>query len=695
MSFSLNKSKKKEISENFWKFEHIIGKEFTLIALDCLIRESIENERNILNYLRKLLEKSGISSYVIVSSITKLDPTELKKLGLTEYYIKYDSNWYENIVIPYREKGYIVENTIAFGSTFYQIIKTGTDLTVMDMYYPFLENYIYIGHGFENDLGMFDHIKVKDMFIWPQFSIEDIFIPGNHLGSSQIELGSWKMNFMISVFKKIHNHEYRLPLNMKPCYLHEVSGYENLKEFFKSHMNYKSVAFDTETSGFDFMNDYIRSIQFAFDEENGYFIEWNELKENPDLIKLMSDMLLSIPNRITQNGKFDIKFLWQNGISEDVDVTEDAMEAAHVLCSSRKKGLKTQTYYYTPYGGYDYQLDHYISIQKKINHVSDMSYATLPKKVLFPYATMDPIMTFRTYTATVNALNEFNERFPTEKPISHTGGHAYTPYEWYKNYVMELYKVICHMEYEGIYFDEEVMNKHKHILEEWQEEDKVKLRQIFKDEYHINVPDDFNFSSQLQLGKLLKEAGWKCYGIAANGESYKTDDAAFTEWQRDNMKGVSELIHLRQSVNGIRTYIGSEEKSVDQKKGIIKEEKTGWLQFMKKHSDGTNRIHCNFGVCLNETFRCRSSEPNFQNIPTRGKIAPLVKQCLTVPPADMYYITGESGKTYEVAEVEYVHVKDHPSGQKYIEVRFLTENDTIDETEPVVLDFENGSKMVS
>lgn len=695
MSFSLNKSKKKEVTENFWKFEHILGKEFTVVVLDCLIRESIEKEKNILNYLCKLLEKSGINSYVIVSAITKLDPVELKKLGLTGYYIKYDSDWYENVVIPYREKGYIAENTIAFGATFYQIIKSGTDLTAMDMYYPYLENYIYLGHGFENDLGMFDHIKVKDMFIWPQFSIEDIFIPGNSLGSSQIELGSWKMNFMVSVFKKIHNHEYRLPLNMKPCYLHEVSGYENLKNFFTSHMNCESVAFDTETSGFDFMKDYIRCIQLAFDEENGYYIEWSELKDNPDLIKLLSDMLLSIPNRITQNGKFDIEFLWQNGISEDVDVTEDAMEAAHVLCSSRKKGLKTQTYYYTPYGGYDYQLDHYISIQKKVNHLSDISYATLPKKVLFPYATMDPIMTFRTYTATVNALKEFNDRFPTEKPVSHTGNHAYTPYEWYKNYVMGLYKVICHMEYEGIYFDEDVMNKHRDILKDWQEEDKIKLRQIFKEHYHIDVPEDFNFSSQLQLGKLLKEAGWNCYGIAANGESYKTDDTAFTEWQRDNMKGVDELIHLRRSVNGIRTYIGSEEKIVDQKKGTIKEEKTGWLQFIKKHPDGTNRIHCDFGVCLNETFRCRSSEPNFQNIPTRGEVAPLVKQCLTVPPADMYYITSESGKVYEAAEVDYVHVKNHPSGQNYIEARFLTENDTIDETEPVVLDFENGSKMVS
>ena len=94
------------------------------------------------------------------------------------------------------------------------------------------------------------------------------------------------------------------------------------------------------------------------------------------------------------------------------------------------------------------------------------------------------------------------------------------------------------------------------------------------------------------------------------------------------------------------------------------------------------RMHCNFGVCLNETFRCRSSEPNFQNTPTRGKIAPSVKQCITTPVAAMYYVTGESGKEYELTEIDSIRVKNHPSGQEYIEARFLTENDTIDESDP-------------
>lgn len=683
MAFSLNKSGKKALHEECWKYEHIVGNKFTVVLLDIPIRKASHLENDIFNYLTKVIEKAGLTSYVICSAVSKIDEKELKKLGLTEYYTQMDSGWYEDIVVPARAKGMIVENTIAFGPALYQIIKTGNDFTVQDLYFPFLENYFYLGHGFEGDYGMFDHLKVKDMFVWPQFPLMNVFVPGYEDGVHQVELGCWMMNFLVSVCQKISTHQYKLPRNMEPCRLHELIGYEEIKKFLEEHKGFDSVAFDLETSGFDFINDKIRCIQLAFDEIDGYYIEWKEFEDHPDLIQILSDMLLSIPNRITQNGKFDIKFLWQNGVSREVIVTEDAMEMAHVLCSQRKKGLKTQSYYYTPYGGYDHQLDEYVKKQKKIRKVSDIPYSTIPKKILFPYSTMDPIMTFRTYIDTKIALEQFAIRFPTEKPIEHTGGHASTPYEWYKLYVMGLYPIICDTEFEGMCVDTEVMDKHRAILQEWEAEDRKKLVEIWKEHYGMTIPEDYPFTSQQKLGQLLEESGWACHGVSENDHvTYSTNEEAFTEWARDKMPGVEELIHLRQSVNGYHTYIGTMEKVVDQRKGTIKEKATGWLQFIRNHPDGTVRMHCNFGVCLNETFRCRSSEPNFQNIPTRGKIAPLVKQCITTPVAAMYYVTGESGKEYELTEIDSIRVKNHPSGQEYIEARFLTENDTIDESDP-------------
>ena len=153
--------------------------------------------------------------------------------------------------------------------------------------------------------------------------------------------------------------------------------------------------------------------------------------------------------------------------------------------------------------------------------------------------------------------------------------------------------------------------------------------------------------------------------------------------------------NYRSFSSGYRTYLGIEETVVDQKKGTIKKEKTGWLPYLHKHPDGTLRIHANFGVGANNTFRCRCSNPNLQNIPTRSEAGNYIKQTLTVPPADMYYLVGDSGKEYKAAEVDYVHVKlPNKYNQAWIEARFLEEDMTLDESGEVVVDFETGSKYI-
>lgn len=701
MALNLNrnvtlKAKGADKSNTFY-IDRSQGNEVITFLLDIPLFEKNNTEETdtIVKYLEAMARKAGITSYVIVSAVDGIiDDDDLKKTGLTKYYCKHDSGWYQNVICDFRNRGITADVVVAFGPSLYQITKTGTDFTVDDLYYEFLDNYVYIGHGFEGDLGMFNHLTAKDIFVFPQYAIQKIFMPSYDEGVGRvIELGSWKMNFMVSVLKKIAKHQYKLPKQWPDPVLHHLQTYEEVVDFFKSHFNEKQVAFDTETSGFDFILDKLRCVQFSFDGVHGYYIEWALFEKHPDLVKLMSDMLLSIPNRITQNGKFDIKFLWQAGVSRKVVVTEDAMEMAHVLCTQRKKGLKTQSYYFTELGGYDHMLDEYIARQKKILKVTDIPYSTLPFRILFPYSTMDPIMTIRTYEGTLEKLLEFDKKYPTEKKPEWTGGEAKTAYSWYKDFVMELHKVVCQMEFEGMIVDEEVMDKHREILKEWEAEDRRKLVKIFEENYHVTVTEDYPFTSQTQLGKLLEKAGWPCHGLNKDKTCYKTDDVAFTEWARDGLAGVKELLHLRQSVNGYHTYIGTIESSVDKKKGAIIDKKTGWLQFVRRHPDGTLRMHCVFGVCLNETFRCRSSNPNFQNIPTRGKIAPLIKQCITTPVADMFHITGESGKVYDAAELDYVRVKDHWSGQPYIEARFLKEDDTIEEIEPVVVDYETGIKL--
>lgn len=662
MAFSLNKksiTSSTSVNTPLWKIEHIIGNEFITVVLDVPLRiETNPVEKEVLSFLEKILQKCGIFSYVITTALREY-PTEKDLKRKTEFYTTHDSGWFEEIVKPARDKGLIMNVVVPFGAALYQITKTATDFTVEDLIYPAFENYVYIGHGWIGDY---------DCFLFPQYSVGEVFLPG----FTKVELGGWKMNFMITVLKKIANKEYHLPDDMTTpdlieigeCYdVDKEKAIQEVKEFLNNHFNSNICAFDLETSGFNQWKCKIRCITLAFDSKAGYYIEWKIFEENKELIDLLSKMMLSCTHRVTVNGKFDIKFLWVNGLSTEVTVNEDAMTLAHVLCSGRKKSLKTQTFYWTPHGGYDHKLDIYRDNLKK-QGIKDPSYYDIPKNILKPYATMDAVMTVRVWIAGMKHVKKFDHDYPTEKPIEHTGGHAYTMWEWYR-YIMMIYPIICTMEYEGLCVDEHIIELHREIFRKKIREAREKLAKIFK------VSPDFNFGSTTQLGQLLEKAGWPCHGRSAAG-NYSTSDECFTEWKRDGMKGVDELIDFRKASVCLGTYLGIEETKVNQKTGVVTKEWSGWPQYIIHHSDNTDRIHCNFGVCATETYRMISAEPNLQNVPTHSDEGSITKMCFTVPTAAMYTITDDNGKDWKVTQLGVINTQ-----RGYVAAAAIEENDSI------------------
>ena len=686
MAFSLNKKAKQVSKTELFRVEHIVGNEFVTVVLDLPLRvETNPVEKEILVYLEKMLQKSGITSYVITAALRDY-PSEKELKGLTAFYTSHDSGWFDEIIKSARAKGMIADVVIPFGAALYQITKTGTDFTVEDLIYPAFENYVYIGHGWIGDY---------DCFLFPQYSIMDIFCPGT---PSKVELSGWKMNFMISVFRKIAAHKYQLPDDMSTPDLKEiganydtdkVAGKKEVEDFLKAHFNEEICAFDLETSGFNQWKCKIRCITMAFDSATGYYIEWKIFAENPELIDLLSEMMLTCKNRVTVNGKFDIKFLWVNGLSTDVTVTEDAMTLCHVLCSGRKKGLKTQTFFWTPHGGYDHKLDLYRDSLKK-EGIKDPSYYDIPKNLLFVYATMDSVMTVRVWLAGLKRLHKFDEEYPTEKPIEHTGGHAYTAYEWYK-FVMKIYPIICKMEYEGLCLDEHVIELHRDIFRKKIETAKDQLGEIFKNVTvdGKRVDRNYEFGSTTKLGKLLEAAGWACYGKSAAG-GYETSGDCFLEWKRDGQKGVAELTAFRKANVCLKTYLGNLETKVNQKTGVVTKAWSGWPQYWIHHPDGSLRLHCDFGVCATETFRMISSEPNLQNVPTHSQEGSITKMAFTTPPAPMITVIAKDHPNLKDFEVTQLGVINTARG--YVAALALTKDDKIvDIGDETVLEYDGWS----
>ena len=225
--------------------------------------------------------------------------------------------------------------------------------------------------------------------------------------------------------------------------------------------------------------------------------------------------------------------------------------------------------------------------------------------------------------------------------------------------------------------DEEIIEMHRNIFRRKIDEARKELSKIF------GTPYDFKYGSAAALGRLLEEKGWPCHGRAKDG-SYETSDDCFVEWTRDGMPGVKWLKKFRVANTCLRSYLGVTEKTVDQKRGTIKVEQTGWPQYWVKHPDGSTRIHCNFTVCGTETFRMISREPNLQNVPTHSQEGSITKMSFTVPPAAAATITDENGKKWWITELGIINTE-----RGYVAMKALTEDDTIvDIGEETTLEFD-------
>ena len=118
----------------------------------------------------------------------------------------------------------------------------------------------------------------------------------------------------------------------------------------------------------------------------------------------------------------------------------------------------------------------------------------------------------------------------------------------------------------------------------------------------------------------------------------------------------------------------------------------GWLSYIKNHidEDGSVRIHHNYNVMGTTSFRFIGNNPNFQNCPTNGKYAPLVKRCVDTPPSDLFILTSESGKEYRLPAFELVYVLRENNERTYVRASEVKESDTIIENDemPTVISYE-------
>lgn len=434
----------------------------------------------------------------------------------------------------------------------------------------------------------------------------------------------------------------------KKRYEDAIVVYEKYKDYPKEQLNLKRtrdilisllgsdiLAWDTETNSLRWYTGKLVCLTFCNDGKKGYYVPWKHIEQNEENQLLLLAVFYTCKTMVGANIKFDLHYLWKNLPGFDifrVKRIDDVGQLSHAINSNRTKGLKPLTYFYTPFGGYDNELDTF----RAQTGVSD--YSQIPPDILSKYATIDAIVTYRIYIALRKHVRWVDQNFPNEKPID------WTIERWYDEFMMTVYPYFIRMEHRGMRVDKDYLDDVRARLKNRIPEVTKKLCELW------NVPEDFKFGSTVELGRQIQKMGWPAVELSKRGE-YATSDDCIQEWKRQNRPGIKELIELRELNSFLGTFVGEPSETGRQ------EDATGWEQFIVYHpEDDSWRIHQEYIIMGTETFRCIGKNPNLQNVPAHSKLSDEVKRAIFVPTSFHYKIESDDGNVYEGGQLDTVEV---------------------------------------
>ena len=155
--------------------------------------------------------------------------------------------------------------------------------------------------------------------------------------------------------------------------------------------------------------------------------------------------------------------------------------------------------------------------------------------------------------------------------------------------------VLANMQWNGMYADEEELNKFGNQLKEQLE---IKTKMIYE-----MAGEEFNINSTKQLGEILFEK-MKLPVVKKTKSGYSTDVDVLEKLKSEDPI-ISEILDYRQLMKLNSTYV----------------------EVLKQYiNPETKRIHSFFHQTITATGRISSTEPNLQNIPTRFELGKRVRK---------------------------------------------------------------------
>lgn len=540
------------------------------------------------------LRKSGLKKYIIMCPL-KYDVTpdyvqdELHE-GVTGYYIK-NINQFRKYIPS-------LSPILVAGQAIYSLLQ---------------EDDVQFNHADQRPFCVTNFWFSYDLtsngnYVYPIWPISDIFADGFIDGSGRIKnaVDSYRTNLALLQINDIIKAGTKYP----PRYprLNKVfieSKEEFYSKFYGPNKDRKGelLAWDLETSGLDYYTDEIGCITLSFNGTTGYYIPWKYVDKD-----CLNEILLNNRN-LGHNLKFDLKHVRRQGLSDKIRIAEDTYIIAHTLDETRGNSLKAMAFYYSEFGGYERSLDNY---KQKYNIDN---YLDIDEDILKEYAIMDAIVCRRIYDKMMNHLRYIDQKYPNEKFPENTLERYY----YYRR--IPAVNMYMDLEMRGVCINKPKLDALRVEMREFINKTKKELCEAY------GVPDDFDWGSTTQVGKLFKKIGYENLGETKAGE-YKCSDDELVRWAKIHPE-VKKLQTLRSVNTLINTFVGDEEGT------------KGWTQYMVHHPEDPTavyRMHPTFNAMGTDSGRTRAGRPNTQNFPTRGLYTKEIKGCVCTPSDDDYYL---------------------------------------------------------
>ena len=470
-----------------------------------------------------------------------------------------------------------------------------------------------------------DYIFNKTYFYSPQTDTY-VFPLDGYMSLFQNEQGYWapkdcsRVEFALYQIQQIKTF-YGTLKETPPIRTPRIIELKTKEDWHDFYVQWKTPAvemcWDTETDSLQSMTCRCGCFTCSFDGKTGYFIPW-EIVNVEQLSILLSNKI-----QIGQNLKFDRKVIDKYGV-KNTHIHHDTWALSHSINEMRFHSLKSLAYYYTPYGGYDNELEDY----KDRFHPDN--YLEIPVPILKKYATMDAIVNFLVYKSMIKQIDELDKKFPP------THENGWSMRRLYEDIVIPATNKFVEIEERGICVDMKVWERNALILMHLIEDCKSSIQKglgitdegVFQDLMDDDSDEEETKSvlqSTMKLGKILEAKGWEELGRAKNGV-YLTGDEQLLRWINFGHAEAVDLQKLRSYLTLQKTFLGFPNSTT-----------SGWKKNVQYHKeDNTYRIHPSYKVMLMDTFRSGCSDPNWQQIPSQALNAELFKQIFTVPDKEKY-----------------------------------------------------------